>query len=68
MNTLRINHLKNPLGIDITDNNFSFRSNEKGPFRAKILLGVCKGKKTYDKKQTLKERDIEKYNKKTIHY
>lgn len=36
--------------------------------RAKILLGVCKGKKTYDKKQTLKERDIEKYNKKTIHY
>lgn len=28
--------------------------------RAKILLGVCKGKKLYDKKQTMKERDIER--------
>lgn len=26
--------------------------------KAKVLLGVCKGKKTYDKKETLKERDI----------
>ena len=28
--------------------------------RAKVLLGVCKGKKTYDKKETLKERDIQR--------
>ena len=27
--------------------------------RAKVLLGVCKGKKTYDKKQTLKEHDLD---------
>ena len=25
---------------------------------AKVSLGVCKGKKTYDKKETLKEKDI----------
>ena len=26
--------------------------------KAKVLIGVCKGKKNYDKKETLKERDI----------
>ena len=35
---------------------------------AKILLGIAKGKKNYDKKQVLKERDIDKYNKKTMKY
>ena len=35
---LRINHLKEPLGIDIKGNNYSFLSNEKGPFQASILL------------------------------
>ena len=28
--------------------------------RAKILLGLCKGKKTYDKRETIKERDIKR--------
>lgn len=28
--------------------------------RAKVLLGVCKGKKNYDKKESLKEKDIER--------
>ena len=28
--------------------------------RAKVLLGVCKGKKTYDKKETLKVRDLDR--------
>ena len=28
--------------------------------RAKVLLGVCKGKKNYDIKETLKERDIQR--------
>ena len=27
---------------------------------AKVLLGLCKGKKTYDKKEVLKERDIQR--------
>ena len=33
---LRINHLKNPFGIDIKNNSFSFLSKEKGPFKAYI--------------------------------
>ena len=32
-----------------------FKSN-----KAKILLGLCKGKKNYDKRETLKQRDIER--------
>ena len=30
--------------------------------RAKILLGVCKGKKLYDKRETIKKRDLEREN------
>ena len=30
--------------------------NNKG--KAKLLLGLCKGKKNYDKRETIKERDI----------
>lgn len=33
---------------------------------AKVLMGVAKGKKNYDKKQVIKERDIDRYNKKYI--
>ena len=29
---------------------------------AKILLGVCKGKKLYDKRETIKKRDLERDN------
>ena len=36
--------------------------------KAKLLIAVAKGKKNYDKKETLKERDIDKYNKKTMKY
>ncbi len=28
--------------------------------RAKLLVGVCKGKKNYDKRNTIKERDIKR--------
>lgn len=28
--------------------------------KAKILLGVCKGKKLYDKRETIKERDLKR--------
>lgn len=28
--------------------------------RAKLLLGVCKGKKDYDKRESIKERDIKR--------
>ena len=36
-----------PLEIYINDNS-----------KCKLLLGLCKGKKNYDKKETIKERDI----------
>ena len=32
--------------------------NEQG--RAKILIGVCKGKHSYDKRQSLKDKDIKR--------
>ena len=28
--------------------------------RAKVLLGLCKGKKNYDKRETIKDRDIQR--------
>ncbi len=28
--------------------------------KAKVLVGLCKGKKNYDKRQTIKERDIKR--------
>lgn len=31
--------------------------------KVKILLGVCKGKKLYDKRQTIKEKDIKRESK-----
>ncbi len=30
--------------------------------KAKILLGICKGKKLYDKRETIKKRDLEREN------
>ena len=38
IDSLLINHMKSPFGVDITDNNFSFKSSESGPFTAKLLL------------------------------
>lgn len=34
----------------------------------KIEIGICKGKKNYDKKETIKERDIERFNQKYEKY
>lgn len=31
----------------------------------KILLGLCKGKKNYDKRETIKKRDLDRMNKST---
>jgi len=35
---------------------------------AKVLIGVCKGKKNYDKKQSLKEKDLERELSKSTKY
>lgn len=36
--------------------------------RAKVLIGVCKGKKNYDKRETIKERDIKREMEKSYKY
>ena len=36
--------------------------------KAKVLIGLCKGKKIYDKKQTLKEKDLERELNKSTKY
>ena len=36
--------------------------------RAKILIGLCKGKKNYDKRETIKERDINRELQKNYKY
>ncbi len=34
----------------------------------KVEIGLCKGKKNFDKKETIKERDIERFNQKYEKY
>ena len=36
--------------------------------RAKVEIGVCKGKKNYNKKETIKERDIKREQEKYLKY
>ena len=36
--------------------------------RAKVLVGLCKGKKNYDKRESIKEKDIKKELNKNIKY
>ena len=36
--------------------------------RAKVLVGLCKGKKNYDKRESIKEKDIQRELNKTIKY
>ena len=46
---LKINHLSNPLGIDIYNNSFSFLSDSKGPFRVSLIS--LKNNKTIQSKK-----------------
>lgn len=34
--------------------------------KAKVLIGICKGKKTYDKRETIKKRDLDRELKKDL--
>lgn len=36
--------------------------------RAKVLLGLCKGKKNYDKRESIKQRDVEREMRKSYKY
>ena len=46
---LKINHLSNPLGIDIYNNTFSFKSDREGPF--KVSLISLKNNETFQSKK-----------------
>ena len=48
INNLKVNHLKAPLGIDISGNSFSFLTNEKGPFKASL----------YSNEKLIQSRDV----------
>lgn len=61
---LKLNSKINQEGLTLIPLKLYFKKN-----KAKILLGLCKGKKTFDKRETIKERDLkretsklEKYN------
>ena len=36
--------------------------------RVKVLIGLAKGKKNYDKRETIKKRDVEREMRKTMKY
>ncbi len=36
--------------------------------KAKVLIGICKGKKNYDKRESIKERDLEREARKNYKY
>lgn len=36
--------------------------------RAKVLVGVCKGKKNYDKRESIKEKDLQRELNKSVKY
>ena len=63
---LKINHLSNPLGIDIYNNSFSFLSENKGPF--KVSLISLKNNKTIQSKKVLLENCHSIYFNKPLEY
>lgn len=52
---LKINNKLNQEGYTVVPLKIYFKGS-----KAKVLIGLCKGKKTYDKKETLKEKDIQR--------
>lgn len=51
----KINEAINTNGLTIVPLKLYFKDN-----KLKVLLGVCRGKKNYDKRETIKERDIKR--------
>ena len=48
-------------GITIVPLEIYFKNN-----KAKVKLGICKGKKLYDKRQTIKQRDLERESRRNM--
>ena len=54
----KLKEMKEQDGISIIPLKIFFSKNY-----AKLLIGVCKGKKLYDKRESIKKRDLERENK-----
>lgn len=59
---IRLNDNLRESGLTLVPLKLYFKNN-----KAKILLGLCRGKKKYDKRETIKKRDIER-EQKNINY
>ena len=60
---LKLNDKINQEGLTLVPLKLYFKKN-----KVKILLGLCKGKKTYDKRETIKTRDLEREARKLNKY
>ena len=60
---LKLNDKINQEGLTLVPLKLYFKKN-----KVKILLGLCKGKKTYDKRETIKTRDLERETRKLNKY
>ena len=60
---LKLKNLVNKEGNSLIPLKLYFKGNN-----AKILLGLCKGKKLYDKRETIKERDLKRESKNIVQY
>lgn len=58
---LKLDEKVHMLGYTLIPLKLYFKKN-----KAKILIGIAKGKKSYDKRETIKKRDIEREIKKTM--
>ena len=52
---IKLNNKVSQEGLTLIPLKLYFKKN-----KVKILLGLCKGKKTYDKRETIKERDLKR--------
>ncbi|MBQ8473082.1 MAG: SsrA-binding protein SmpB [Bacilli bacterium] len=52
---LKLNNKVNQEGLTLIPLKLYFKKN-----KVKVLLGLCKGKKNFDKRETIKERDLKK--------
>ena len=59
----KLKNLVNKEGNSLIPLKLYFKGNN-----AKILLGLCKGKKLYDKRETIKERDLKREGKYIVQY
>ena len=60
---IKLNNKVSQEGLTLIPLKLYFKKN-----KVKILLGLCKGKKTFDKRETIKERDLKRETSKLQKY